>query len=160
MDRKVIEVKKLRGDIKIIEAEQDQVVYISDVFESQIYIKGRCMKIVGIDIRNCFIEAEKVITLVEVARAKNSLVVLGDIPMAVLEDCSECRIGASSQATELRIRRSSSMSFVFLKNIDISTKTPDELDSLCQETKEELIPEEIRILIEEGKINSSIVRDV
>lgn len=160
MNHKIVEVKKLHGETRIIDAEENQVIYIADISESQVYVKGKCMKIVGIDIDKSFIGATKVTTLMEIARMKNSLVVVDNAPMLVMEDCVECRVGLASEHTELRVRRNSSLSVVVLENTDISTKTPSELDEMCREKKEQLVPEEIQVVIKDGKINSSIAKNV
>lgn len=160
MNHRIIEIKQLRGECRTVEVEPDNVVYIADLIESQVAIKGKCMKVVAIDIQRSIISVGRVTSTVEIARAKNSLFVLENTPLTVLEQCVECRIGAVAQPTELRIRRSISLSLVVLKDIDTSSISLEELDDLCRNTKEEPLPDEIQVLLENNETKSSIVKNV
>ncbi|KAI5189839.1 hypothetical protein NEMIN01_0702 [Nematocida minor] len=160
MNHRIIEIKKLRGEVKIVKAEADQVVYIADIIESQVYIKGKCIKVVAIDIQRSFIGIKKATATVEIARAKNSLFLLENIPMSILEQCVECRIGTAAKNTEFRIRRSTCLSLVSLEDAEIEDKTPEEIDEICRTKKEEQLPDEIQVLLENGEIKSSISKNI
>ncbi|EHY64255.1 hypothetical protein NERG_02699 [Nematocida ausubeli] len=159
MNHRVIEIKQLRGECRVVEVEPDHAVYIADISESQVVIKGKCMKVVAIDVQKSMIAVHSVAVTVEVARAKASLFVLGGCPMAVLEQCVECRIGVVGKKAEMRLRRCASLSLVRLEGVNMEKETPESLDEMCRSKKEEHLPDEMQILLEEGAVKSSIVKN-
>ncbi|KAI5167647.1 hypothetical protein NEIRO03_2460 [Nematocida sp. AWRm78] len=159
MNRNIIEVKQLRGDCKVVEANPDQVVYIADVVESQVIIKGPCMKVVAIDVHKSMIVIKKATTTVEIARAKSSLFVVGSSPLTSLEQCIECRMGTVESPTEIRMRRCMSISLVYLKGVDTDKETIESLDGLCQSAEEQNLPDEIQTVVENGVAKSNIIKN-
>ncbi|KAH9385772.1 uncharacterized protein NEMAJ01_0668 [Nematocida major] len=158
MNHRIVEVKKLRGESRTVSVEADQVVYIADTVESQIAIRGKCMKVVIVDVQKCLISVDAATCTVEIARAKNSLLFVGKCPMTVLEQCVECRVGTSMEKTELRMRRSTALSLVTVE--DAHGKSLEELDEICRAQSEEQLPEEIQVLLENGSVKSNIVKNI
>ena len=159
MDSQVIEVSKLRGENKVIEAKANQSVYIADVDESQVLIRGKCIKVVVIDVKKSFIAVHGVISAVEVTRAKNSAVFLGQGSMMNIEQCTECRIGTSSEWTELRLRRNVGLSLVTVPPMELDQVEAAEVEAAMLEQREQHLPEEIKAELAAGKLSFSIGTD-
>ncbi|KAI5190929.1 hypothetical protein NECID01_1224 [Nematocida sp. AWRm77] len=156
MDSQIIEVSKLRGEKKIIDAKPNQSVYISDIEESQVMVRGKCIKIVVIDIKRSFIAAESIISNMEITRAKSSSIFLSQGSMMNLEQCVECKIATCSESTELRLQRNISLSLVVLPQVDMQTASFEEIEESLLSEPEHHLPEEIKAVLSKGNLSFSI----
>ncbi|KAI5172262.1 hypothetical protein NEFER03_1376 [Nematocida sp. LUAm3] len=159
MNQKIIEICKLVGEKRVVEVPAGHVIYISDVKDCQIIVRGKCAKGVILDTIHSFISIEGVISNLEVTRTKNTFVGLGYGGMLNIELCSECKFGLGTESTEVRTRRSTLSSLMHLKNISFSTATGEEIQDAIEKEKEHFLPEEIKITLSEGEIKSELVRE-
>lgn len=157
MHQKKIEVDRIQSEILNIEVQATQSVYISNVKDSQIAIKGKCIKIFIIDVKNTCILIESVISNVEIMRANGSTVALGAGKMINVEQSTECKLGICESECEIRLRRNSCISAVYIPEVDIGRKTTSEVEAIIGTKKGVFFPEEIRSVLTEGNAEHSLV---
>lgn len=159
MQQKIIEVRGLKGESKIVEVGAEDSVYIANLDESQVILRGKCVKVGVLDVKKSFIVIEGVIANVEVTRARNTTVAVGRGSMINIEQSIECRIATGSEETELRVRRSTDLSLVRVSAEEIAGKEASEIEDAVTAQPEHQIPEEIKVVVTKERVVSSVSSD-
>lgn len=157
MNQAIVDIHGLRGEKRVVIAEEGQSVYVADAIDTYITVKGKCVKVVIIDVKKCFIFVESTIANIEIMRMKESTFVLGQGSMINAESCTECSFGLGSENTEIRLRKSVLVSVSLLLDSEFSALDAESVEQLIEEKEKMFLPEEISVRIENKKPSSSLV---
>ncbi|KAI5186686.1 hypothetical protein NEHOM01_1639 [Nematocida homosporus] len=159
MNQRIVEIHGLRGERKIVEIENGQSVYVADIEDSVVVLRGKCIKVMVVDTKKSLVAVESLVSNLEVTRAKNTVIGLGKGNMINVEQSVECRIGLGSEETEIRLRRNTSISAVLLGSLDWSAASPEEIIAASESAKELFLPEEIKAIFCDGKLSTGVVKE-
>ncbi|OAG31143.1 hypothetical protein NEDG_01917 [Nematocida displodere] len=155
----IIEVRGLRAETKTIDVEPGKSVYIADSEGACILLRGKSIKVVIIDVKDCAVAVESVISNLEMVRGKSTLVVLGKGGMVNIENCVECALALVPNNCEIRLRRNTSVSLAHLPGLEIGSMTIEEIRGAHAAKAPTMLPDEIKVEFSSGESKYTVVND-